>query len=997
MTVLPVVAREMSVMARRKSMYWSRWLTAIVALLVMLWLLVLSSSSISFSELGASIFFILTTLCFVFTAVAGMQATADCLSEEKREGTLGLLFLTDLKGFDVIAGKLAASSFHAVLVLIGIIPMLSLAFLLGGVTLQQFGLVALVLCNTLFLSLSLGVLVSSVSENERKAMVGAFVCLFVLFFGPFLLTFALRNYLGPINELPAASPIYSFAAVHHPGSGTFQIKYFWPSLVWTHLLAWLFLFCAALILPRCINPVPSRRLLRLRNFVDKFVYGRNEQRRKHRATLLDRNAFLWLASRERIKPKYAWLIIGFFLGLYAWIYLQFDDMLFDLMVGTAMMLLIHLVLKVWVASEVCSRLIQDRRSGALELLLSTPLSVRDIAKGQSMALRRVFLKPILLLLLLEVVLFISGLNLPRQLDSRGVRTGVYIALIGTFLADLWALKWVGLWLSLTGKSIERVLLATLLRVLVLPWLIYALFAGFTGARFVFGMGHFNPSSPILSWAFLAVLIALALGSAARYQFLNKFRELAARRFDSPPEPDAIQAPASHPAMARPRLRLLDLYLRRPLTNSIILFLLLTVLFLWGRAQYWSYRIKSEIRAVQAAGFPTTLSEASQYHPAPPARENVFALLAETGLNQGGPSRPRPRTIKGREQSPEQIKSFARARAEEILQANQAQLSILRKLPSCKIAYIDPLTGNWPNTRFLHMGYRSILEADVLLSAYEDSELAPVRAERAIRAFLAYARLTRRQPLIFAEHFASESLRGLGVALEDVFARDILRDEVLLELQRELESVDDPAAVTRTLALQRAYFLDPPPSTRNLFTMVAPRGGTAIATLQKFMEATGSREKQRAQLLGLYQEAFAFAARPYPARAEALGRLNDPSLARIYFGARGQPLPFGHPRDVFYADANFTTHLHLLRTLFALERHERKHGQVPATPAALVPEFLPAVPLDPYSGGPVKFLPRDNFLWLYSLGMDRDDDTVTGNSSKGADLFLRFPMPASASQ
>jgi len=40
-------------------------------------------------------------VAFGFTLLCGVFLTSDCLSEEKREGTLGLLFLTDLKGFDI--------------------------------------------------------------------------------------------------------------------------------------------------------------------------------------------------------------------------------------------------------------------------------------------------------------------------------------------------------------------------------------------------------------------------------------------------------------------------------------------------------------------------------------------------------------------------------------------------------------------------------------------------------------------------------------------------------------------------------------------------------------------------------------------------------------------------------------------------------------------------------------------------------------------------------
>src|SRR5688572_8955011 len=204
MTVLPVVAREMSVLARRKSTYWARAITGCLAVLVMLWLLIVSRTHLTHAALGSSIFLVLSSLCFTFTVLVGMQATADSLSEEKREGTLGLLFLTDLKGTDIVFGKLAATSLHAVLALIGVIPMLSIALLLGGVTLEQFGRVALVLINTMFFSLSLGVFVSSISKNERKAMGGTFLGLLLMVLGPFVAAYA-----GWFEELMWISPLYA--------------------------------------------------------------------------------------------------------------------------------------------------------------------------------------------------------------------------------------------------------------------------------------------------------------------------------------------------------------------------------------------------------------------------------------------------------------------------------------------------------------------------------------------------------------------------------------------------------------------------------------------------------------------------------------------------------------------------------------------------------------------------------------------------------------------
>ena len=49
----------------------------------------------------------------------------------------------------------------------------------------------------------------------------------------------------------------------------------------------------------------------------------------------------------------------------------------------------HLLLKVFVATEASRRLNEDRRSGALELLLVSPLSISQIISAQTAALRQI--------------------------------------------------------------------------------------------------------------------------------------------------------------------------------------------------------------------------------------------------------------------------------------------------------------------------------------------------------------------------------------------------------------------------------------------------------------------------------------------------------------------------------------------------------------------------------------------------------------------------------
>src|SRR6185503_20007720 len=91
---------------------------------------------------------------------------------ERREGTLGLLFLTDLKSYDVVTGKLAASSINSFFGLLAVFPVLSLAMLAGGITVGEFWRMALALSSTLALSLTAGLAVSARNVAERRAIVG---------------------------------------------------------------------------------------------------------------------------------------------------------------------------------------------------------------------------------------------------------------------------------------------------------------------------------------------------------------------------------------------------------------------------------------------------------------------------------------------------------------------------------------------------------------------------------------------------------------------------------------------------------------------------------------------------------------------------------------------------------------------------------------------------------------------------------------------------------
>ena len=137
MTFLPIVARELRVASRKRSTYWLRIGAAVAILVLGSWFFLMMKTEAP-SQVAKQLFGILTGTAVLYGLLSGVRETADCLSIEKREGTLGLLFLTDLKGYDVVLGKFAASSLNAFYGVFAVLPMLAIPLLMGGITLGEF-------------------------------------------------------------------------------------------------------------------------------------------------------------------------------------------------------------------------------------------------------------------------------------------------------------------------------------------------------------------------------------------------------------------------------------------------------------------------------------------------------------------------------------------------------------------------------------------------------------------------------------------------------------------------------------------------------------------------------------------------------------------------------------------------------------------------------------------------------------------------------------------
>ncbi|HEX3800990.1 MAG TPA: ABC transporter permease subunit [Verrucomicrobiae bacterium] len=469
MTFLPIVERELRLASRRRFTYFSRTIAALIAIGLGMFVYNDSPGSTGPEQQGRNIFQTLSWLAFIYAFCAG-TATADCISEEKREGTLGLLFLTDLKGYDVVIGKLFATSLNRFYGLVSIFPVLAIPLLMGGVTQGEFWRTALVLANTCLFSLCAGMFVSSISKYPRKAMSATLVLLGIFAFGfPLFQGWTSRGNAWPrLNHFfeigtPDSAMVYAPDIVYKTSKDDF-----WLSVAITQGTCWLMLALASFIVPRSWqDKAASSR---------KNSLGVNDlngaERHAVRTQQLDSNAFSWLAGRGRFKHALIWLVLIGYAGLWLWGAAAGGRDWTSVYGFFLTAVVLNTTLKIWVTSEAGYRLGQDRKSGALELLLSTTLTVPDILRGQMLALRRQFLWPVITILVTEGLLLLAGIQQESPGADETVGSVCYaIGITVMLFADLYAMSAMAMWVSLTTKNPNRTTGIVLRWMLLFPWVL----------------------------------------------------------------------------------------------------------------------------------------------------------------------------------------------------------------------------------------------------------------------------------------------------------------------------------------------------------------------------------------------------------------------------------------------------------------------------------------------------------------------------------------------
>jgi ABC-type transport system involved in multi-copper enzyme maturation permease subunit len=528
MLFLPIIERELRIAAKNWRTYYSRTGLGLVALCGLIYLLWLLQGAGAGPGLGVNILRGVSMAVFALCLFNGVNRTADCISSEKRADTLGFLFLTHLKGYDVVLGKLFAHSMEILFLVLAILPIMGVPMMLGGVSGGQLWRVVIALLNALLFGGAVGMLVSTLVRKQRGAYSAATgIVVLVAFIFPACAVLAQRYssipWLPMVLQLP--SPAYALAMGFDFSFGL-STNYFWAAIGLQFAVSVGALSLASLLVPHCWQMKPSKSAT-WRERVSQFALGNAKQRTRRRRRMLDRNPIYWLSNRERFV---AWGPIIFALvtfsvaGFFVWRY--------DLGGEEAMIVLVaafainDFSMRIRVASAATARLAGDRQNGALEMILSTPITVREIVRGTWMGIRHR-----LLWTFVPLVLLLAGGGMALVSLGEG-RISVVLFFVVLSVGDFITTGYVGMWTAMRVKKVQEAAGTAVARVMFAPWVVWMLTMPIIYEVEPFKRWIDADDNGVLIWAAIIWVTSSVLAyRSARRNLRLHFREAATDRYN----------------------------------------------------------------------------------------------------------------------------------------------------------------------------------------------------------------------------------------------------------------------------------------------------------------------------------------------------------------------------------------------------------------------------------------------------------------------------------
>lgn len=478
---LPLLTKELVEMAARRRTYVMRVVYAALLFLVfgaMLYSLVDQAGASPTSVLGhgRELFVMLVVLQFVgiYLFLPAMMCSA--ITAEKERDAMQLLLITDLRPWEILFSKLVGRLVPMLTFLLLSLPLLAIVYAFGGLSQGLIGASVIALAATIFQVGAFCLMVSSWSRTTVAAFIGCYIGLMVFYFLPVIVIALLQTahavridekiafLLVPFAEYGILLDTWSWTGAS-PSIATMTL-YMIPTIV----SGIVFLIVARLVLVRRALLKPTSFLRGLFKIFDGFFNRANAVTGgvvlvKERAELPGDRPVKWLEIHQRALGQFRYLMRIFVLleapvAIFVTIVVYLDVRSGSAEALSAVYFILWPIAALLVAVQAAGSFSAERRRQTLDVLLTTPMTGREIVKEKFSALLR--LMWVVALPLLTVIAVEAWWE--HGWPDRGYSVDVgetLLYLVGSLLCVVIYLPmvaWLSVWISLVVKHPTRAML-----------------------------------------------------------------------------------------------------------------------------------------------------------------------------------------------------------------------------------------------------------------------------------------------------------------------------------------------------------------------------------------------------------------------------------------------------------------------------------------------------------------------------------------------------------
>jgi hypothetical protein len=428
--------------------------------------------------------------------------------------------------------------------------------------------------------------------------------------------------------------------------------------------------------------------------------------------------------------------------------------------------------------------------------------------------------------------------------------------------------------------------------------------------------------------------------------------------------------------------------------AVVLMLMSAVVF-----GIWRWQLHREVRAqvaaIRAEGYPTNWKELKSWPLKISAEENAALIyvdaidrLEEDSKGEIGRKEiPRRGDMISEKDITFMIATVERASAALALAYSVTNPSVSRY----PVDYEEGLNAQLPHLKGLkHMA--QILGWEAILKARNGDALGAVGS---LNVSLNLSQSLDQEPLLISQLSSSAILAITSANLEHVLCRLTLSEEQLITLENRFREVEQENRILTGLIGERANInelirlgtLEP---AKLVETSNAQNGEDGVDVpgrkLGILSLVSGFFERDQNYFLRAMETNIAIARLGPPAsiaRSNELFQITERAMSRYYFMSSVFLSAFSYTAN---RDAGTRARLRLAITALAVERWRHLHnGSLPETLNDLVPAVLPAVPIDPFDGQPLRFRKVPKGYLLYSIDQNLKDDG--GNERPLSSVFV----------